>query len=122
MIVVQFAKGALACQVDDFPKDAKRSCVGSLHVRPSATKVVTQAELEHLQKLKIPLRVLVSETEKPKAEPVDEPTVAGIGDIDVRTDETKAEIESDGNPDEEPVSEQSGLEGGFRRKKKKGSR
>jgi len=69
MPVIQFAPQAQPCQVEDFPKDAKRSHAGALHVRPGVTATVTPAELEHLQKSKVPLRVLRATDPAPKGAP-----------------------------------------------------
>lgn len=63
MYFIRFGHNALVQQVEGFPKDCKRSCEGALHVRPEATKKVTEAELKRLQELKIPLMII----SKPKA-------------------------------------------------------
>lgn len=57
MPVIRFAPQAHNHQVEP-PKDCERSCKGAIHVRPGTTKVVTQAELEHLQALRVPLLVV----------------------------------------------------------------
>jgi hypothetical protein len=48
MPIIQTPVGMLPFQVDDFGKDCERSCKGALYLRPSATRRVTQAELDHL--------------------------------------------------------------------------
>ena len=61
MPLINIPVGIAPCQIDDFPKtvgkgeDAKpfeRSCKGSLHLRPSSTKVVTQDELDWIKRHK----------------------------------------------------------------------
>ena len=51
MVIVQIARGVQPFQLEDFPKDAKRSVEkGALHFKPG-TKVITDDEWERLQKL-----------------------------------------------------------------------
>ncbi len=50
MPVIQFRTTASRVQVEGFPEGCERSGEGSFHVRPGATRVVTEAELEHLKK------------------------------------------------------------------------
>lgn len=49
MALVQVPIGVSACQVDDFPKDCKRSRKGALYIRPRSTLVLTPDELDHLK-------------------------------------------------------------------------
>lgn len=49
MALVQVPIGVTACQVDDFPKDCKRSRKGALYIRPRSTLVLTPDELDHLK-------------------------------------------------------------------------
>jgi hypothetical protein len=51
MVIVQVARGVQPFQLEDFPKDAKRSVEkGALHFRPG-TKVITDDEWTRLQAL-----------------------------------------------------------------------
>ena len=72
MPLIHIPVGVAPCQVDDFPKDAERSCKGALHLRPASTKEVTNDELAHLktapQHGKLAARLSVVEVAK-KTEP-----------------------------------------------------
>lgn len=48
MPFVRIAATVMAVQIEDFPKEAKRSCSGSLHIRPGSAEL-TADELEHIQ-------------------------------------------------------------------------
>jgi hypothetical protein len=49
MPLIQVKPTIHPCQVDDFDAGVKRSVVGSLHIKPSSTLVLTADELAHIQ-------------------------------------------------------------------------
>lgn len=67
MPVIQFRTNAAIEQVEDFPKGCGRTEEGAFHVRPGATRVVTSAELAHLQKRGCRLTVIRQADAPPKA-------------------------------------------------------
>ncbi len=82
MPVIQFLRTAQIEQIEDFPKGCARTVTkgndpkkaGALHVRPGATREVTEAELKHLQKRKVRLFVIAAKTPPKKPDPKAEET------------------------------------------------
>lgn len=115
MPVIQFLRHARHVQIEDFPKGCDRSSKGGFHVRPGATRVVTTAELDHLQKRKdAPLIVVRKDDPPPKEAPVAEaPAPDGAGDDagspQGASDGADTAPPADGAPDsEEPLDGASG--------------
>lgn len=83
MPVIQFRRHAKQVQVEDFPKGCERTVEGAMYVRPGATAVVTDAELKHLEKCKIPLLVVSKDTPSKPASDVtpEEPPQGGAQDV-----------------------------------------
>jgi hypothetical protein len=49
MPLMQYKATALALQIEGFPEEAKRSCEGSLHLRPGATLDLTADEHDFIK-------------------------------------------------------------------------
>lgn len=98
MSVIQFRTNAVLEQVEDFPKDCKRTEEGAFHVRPGATRVVTSAELAHLKKRGCRL-IVIRESDPPKgpekaSEPATEPPPSS-DPVPPKAPETAPETASD---------------------------
>ena len=71
MPLVYTPLGVTPHQVDDFVEGCERSVKGALHFSPEATKVITEAELKHIQEAHPDFFAkLVVMDPKMKAEPV----------------------------------------------------
>lgn len=73
-----FSPIAQVVQIDDFPEDIKRTIKGALHVKPGATRVVTEEEAAHLKARGIHFTVIGQPTKPSKPAPAEEsPAPAG---------------------------------------------
>lgn len=85
MPIIQAKHSCPVTQVEGFPKDAKRSCEGSIHMSPGATRSVTADELAHMKSDALVgqhINILVSDesalaTEPAEGRPVDADQPAG---------------------------------------------
>ena len=124
MPVIQFRRNAKQIQVEDFPKECKRTVEGAMYVRPGATAVITDAELKHLQDRKIPLLV-VPEKAPAKPAPEDSPDKPDLEAAGAPGDEdaSDAPTEPPAAPEEAPASpeEASGISGKGKKRDKRRS-
>ena len=65
LVTIIFSPMTQVAQVEDFPEGAARSVKGALHVKPSATRVVTQDEAQHLKARGINFTVIGGKLSKP---------------------------------------------------------
>lgn len=107
MPVIQFAKTEAVRQIEDFPKDCKRSHDGAMHVRPGSTKVVTEGELDHLRKSKVKVAVLApgaAEDKKAEDKPQAAPQAAQGGGGSSATPSASAAPSGASGADSDPDS------------------
>ncbi len=100
-VTIHIAVGVQPFQLEDFPKDAKRSVKGALYLRGNATKTITEDELEALKKARPDLvahklRVLpIPKAVAPEPEP-QEPV----------EDEQESESEAEDAQESEPAADE----------------
>lgn len=124
MVTVQTMPTLSPCQVEDFKPGAKRSVKGALHLKPSAVKVLTTDEWEHIKEhhkgLASKMRV-VSETKSQPA-PASKKAAASTteGKPKPAADEAKAEAKTEDKAEAEAAEDvEAKPKGGLKRKKVK---
>lgn len=50
MLIIHMPQGVSPFQVENFPKKCKRSAAGAIHLKPGATKILTENEWEWISK------------------------------------------------------------------------
>jgi len=105
------------CQIDDFKPGAQRSVKGALHLKPSAVKVFTDDEWNHIQKhyKHLASKMKVVSEAKSQPAPASKKAAAPTTEEKPTVDETKKDEAKEDVEGKKP----NGGGGGFKRKKVK---